>query len=426
MSRKLLFLLDGMALAYRAHFAFVNSNLKRGDGTPTGPVLGFANTIEKMLEEHAPSHVAVAWDTHAPTFRHIKDETYKANRPPQPEELRIGIPYIKQMLERWGITNIEKDGFEADDIIGTIASDANADDVDVYLVTPDKDFMQLVHDHIKMLKPNNKTGGFDVIDREGVLEYFGVYPEQVIDVLAIIGDTSDNIPGVPGIGKKGAPALINRFGSLDQAIKEADSITAKRQREGLQTFADQAMHAKFMVTIDTEVPDVLNWEQLEWKFNDSKELGIFFKEMEFRTLTRKYLGEQPPEAGKGDQVDLFGSIKEEAEHKVFKADEVEYLLANSISEVEEMVKELNGSPVLCFDTETDASDPITAGLVGFSFSNTAGRAFYVPVNIEGALPEEQVIDRIKTLFQHKEGIYVAHNYKFDYLMLKRAGIEISG
>ena len=290
MSKKILFLLDGMALAYRAHFAFINSNLKNSGGTPTGPVLGFANTLEKILEEEKPTHIAVAWDTHAPTFRHTADEMYKAQRPPQPEELTVGIPLIKEMLTAWGIKNIEQDGYEADDIIGTIASGANADDVDVLLVTPDKDFMQLVHDHIKMMKPNNKDGGFDMIDREGVMDYFGVYPEKVIDVLAILGDTADNIPGVPGIGKKGAPALIERFGSLEECIVQADTITAKRQREGFKQYAEQAIHAKFMVTIKTDVPDTLEWEELGWDGFDRKELGLFFKKMEFRTLTKKYLG----------------------------------------------------------------------------------------------------------------------------------------
>ena len=177
MSKKLLFLLDGMALAYRAHFAFINANLRNSKGVATGPILGFANTLEKMLAEAQPTHVAVVWDTHAPTFRHIVDKNYKAQRPPQPEELKVGIPIIKRMLTAWGISNIEQDGYEADDIIGTIATQANIKDVDVMLVTPDKDFMQLVHDHIKIMKPNNKTGGFDLVDREGVKQYFGVCQE---------------------------------------------------------------------------------------------------------------------------------------------------------------------------------------------------------------------------------------------------------
>ena len=167
MPKKKLYLLDGMALAYRAHFAFINSRLKNAEGIPTGAVLGFANTLMKLLEEEKPTHIAVAWDTHAPTFRHDLDEDYKANRPPQPEELKIGIPLMKEMIKKFGIVNIEQDGYEADDIIGTIAFNAIADDVNVFLVTPDKDFMQLVDDHITMIKPDNKNGGFIIIDREG-------------------------------------------------------------------------------------------------------------------------------------------------------------------------------------------------------------------------------------------------------------------
>lgn len=424
MSKKLLFLLDGMALAYRAHFAFVNSRLKNSEGIPTGPVLGFANTLVRMLDEEKPTHIAVAWDTHAPTFRHEADETYKAQRPPQPDELKVGIPLIKEMVEKWGIKNIEQDGYEADDIIGTIAAGANADDVDVLLVTPDKDFMQLVHDHVKMMKPDNKDGGFNIIDREGVLEYFGVYPEQVIDVLAIIGDTSDNIPGVPGIGKKGAPNLINKFGSLEEAIAQADTISAKRQREGLQEFADQALHAKFMVTIKTDVPDTVDWEELEWRGPDKNELGAFFKRMEFRTLTKRYLGEEPIENKAGDQGDLFGTFVEEAPAEKLDAENNAYKLINDLGEVKKLVEDLKSASVLSFDTETDSPNPVSAKLVGFSFSATPGTGYYIPVNIDGALNEQEVADTIRPLFENVDTTLVAHNYKFDWLMLHRAGIEI--
>ena len=427
MSKKILFLLDGMALAYRAHFAFINANLRNSKGIATGPILGFANTLEKMLEEQKPTHIAVAWDTHAPTFRHTADESYKAQRPPQPDELRAGIPIIKEMLTAWGIQNIEQDGFEADDIIGTIASGANADDVDVMLVTPDKDFMQLVHDHIKMMKPNNKEGGFDIIDREGVMDYFGVYPEKVIDVLAILGDTADNIPGVPGIGKKGAPTLIDRFGSLEECIAQADTITAKRQREGLKEFADQAMHAKFMVTIKTDVPNTQDWEELEWNGFDRKELGLFFKKMEFRTFTKKYLAQDGPVAEKsGDQVDLFGSIEQQEELNKFDADKTNYELVSSLERVKEIAEALNTSDVLCFDTETDSPNPISATLVGLSFCIKAGTGFYIPVNVKDGLIESEVLDSLKPLFANQNSVKIAHNYKFDYTMLFRHGIEIKG
>ncbi len=426
MSKKLLFLLDGMALAYRAHFAFINSRLKNSEGIPTGPVLGFANTLVRMLDEEKPTHIAVAWDTHAPTFRHEMDESYKANRPPQPEELTIGIPLIKEMVEKWGIHNIEKDGYEADDLIGTIASGANADDVDVMLVTPDKDFMQLVHDHIKMMKPDNKDGGFNIIDREGVMDYFGVYPEQVIDVLAIIGDTSDNVPGVPGIGKKGAPKLIKEFGSLDEAIAQADTIKAKRQREGLQQYAEQALHAKAMVTIKTDVPDTIDWEELEWKGPDKNALGAFFRRMEFRTLTKRYLGEEPIENKAGDQGDLFGTFVEEEPKEKLDEEHHAYRLVDTPDGVRDLVEQLKGEKVLSFDTETDAPDPVTARLVGFSFSALPGSGYYIPVNVDGGLDEQEVVGIIRPLFENEETTLVAHNFKFDYLMLHRAGISLKG
>lgn len=427
MSKKLLFLVDGMALAYRAHFAFIKANLTNSQGISTGPILGFANTLEKMLEEEKPTHIAVAWDTHAPTFRHTADETYKAQRPPQPDELKVGIPIIKEMLDAWGIHNIEQDGYEADDIIGTIASQANADDVNVMMVTPDKDFMQLVHDHIRMMKPNNKDGGFDIIDREGVMNYFGVYPEKVIDVLAILGDAADNIPGVPGIGKKGAPALIDRFGSLEECIAQADTITAKKQREGFQQFAEQAMHAKFMVTIKTDVPNTKDWEELGWDGFDRKELGLFFKKMEFRTLTKKYLEQDGPVAEKsGDQVDLFGSIGEQEELNKLDEENNNYELVATLERVKEIADELSKVEVLCFDTETDAPDPISANLVGLSFCTKPGSGCYIPVNVEGGLNEKEVLEILKPVFGNKESIKIAHNYKFDYTMLFRHGIKIEG
>lgn len=427
MSKKLLFLLDGMALAYRAHFAFIKANLTNSQGIKTGPVLGFANTIEKILADEKPTHIAVAWDTHAPTFRHTADETYKAQRPPQPEELTVGIPLIKEMLKAWGIPCVEHDGYEADDIIGTIAANANADDVDVMLVTPDKDFMQLVHDHIKMMKPNNKTGGFDTVDREGVMEYFGVYPEQVIDVLAILGDAVDNVPGVPGIGKKGAPAIVQKFGSLEEAIAQADTITAKRQREGLKEFSDQAMHAKFMVTIKTDVPNTVDWEELEWNGPDNKELGLFFKKMEFKTLTKKYLAETGPVADSaGDQVDLFGSIGEAEEAQKLDADSVNYELVTSLDRVKEIAAELQKASVLCFDTETDSPDPISAKLVGLSFSVEAGTGCYIPVNVDGGLDQTEVLEILTPVFENPESIKVAHNFKFDYTLLFRNGVNIAG
>ncbi len=434
MSKSLLFLLDGMALAYRAHFAFINSHLQNSEGIPTGPIMGFANTLEKMLEEKQPTHIAVAWDTHAPTFRHEMDEAYKANRPPQPEELKVGIPLMKEMLKGYSIKNIEKDGFEADDVIGTIASGANADDVDVFLVTPDKDFMQLVHDHIKMLKPDNQDGGFNTIDREGVKDYFGVYPEKVVDVLAILGDSSDNIPGVYGIGKKGAPKLINKYGSLEAAIEDAPNMSSKRHREGLQEYAEQALHAKNMVKIITDVSEILKWEKLEWSGPDEQELGEFFKRMEFRTLTKKYLGEEVTassgSSASNGQADLFGgsvpAAAKDGDTERYDEDLVSYEFIDDTEHLKSLVKKLRGAEQLCFDTETDGTDMMQSKMVGLSMSTTAGSAYYTPLNVEAGIPEEEALEILQPLFIDEDCLKIAQNFKFDYIMLHRAGLQIEG
>lgn len=421
--KKKLYLLDGMALAYRAHFAFIKSRLKNSEGIATGPILGFANSLVKLLEEEEPSHIAVAWDTHAPTFRHEIDEQYKANRPPQPDELKVGIPLIKEMVDGFGIVNIEQDGFEADDIIGTIAYNAKEEDVDVFLVTPDKDFMQLVDNHITMVKPDNKNGGFNLIDREGVKDYFGVYPDKVIDVLAIIGDTSDNILGVPGIGKKGAPALISKYGSLEKAIEDAPNMKSKRNRVGLTENSEQALQAKVMVTIKTDVPGVEDWRKFEWNGPTKKELGLFFKRMEFRTLTQKYLGEEP-----GGQGQLFGDSSETETPKIkgLNKDAVSYRLAVTEVEIRREVDQLKSAKAICFDTETDGVDPISANIVGIALSAQKESSCYIPVNVEDSLPQDKVFELLSPLFQNDQVLKIAHNLKFDLMILEQAGVSVKG
>ncbi len=422
--RKKLYLLDGMALAYRAHFAFINSRLKNSEGIPTGPILGFANTLVKLLEEEKPTHISVVWDTSAPTFRHKMDEDYKANRPPQPEELQVGIPLIKEMISGFGIQNLEQDGYEADDIIGTLAHHAKEEDVDAFLVTPDKDFMQLVQGHITMVKPDNRNGGFDLIDPEGVKDYFGVYPDQVVDVLAILGDTSDNIPGVPGIGKKGAPKLINKYGSLEKAIEEAPNIKAKRQREGLTKHGDKALHAKKMVKIKTDVPDVVHWHELVWKGPETKELGLFFKRMEFRTLTKKYLNIDPD--GQSDLFRADDDNKEDDNKNRFDDKNVTYELAVNRDQIQELVNKLLGAKQICFDTETDSSDPILANPVGISLSAEPCKAWYIPMNVGDALSGHEVSGLIQPLFEDEQSIKIAHNLKYDYIVMHKQGLRIRG
>ncbi len=436
MSNKV-FLIDGMALAYRAHFAFIRAQLTNAEGIATGPIMGFANTLDKLIEEHQPTHLAVAWDTHAPTFRHDWDDRYKAQRPPQPDELRVGIPLIKEMLQAWNIPSLEQDGYEADDIIGTLAYSVNEEDAEVFMVTPDKDFMQLVNEHVRMLKPNNQSGGFDCIDIEGVKDYFGVYPNQVIDVLAILGDASDNIPGVPGIGKKGAPKLIEQYGSLAKLLEEAANISAKRQRESLIEYADEARHALKMVTIKTDVPNTPDWQSLEWHEAHSAELSEFFKRMGFRSLTRKYEGKltqvgessvkdenkedgtQPqvsPDAPTEDHLDLFTSAKE---LQRYDSSRQEYQLLSTKEDFLGFMDSVDFEQAIVIDTETDRPDPLTAKLLGVAFCQKPGFAVYVPYS-------EGMHTVLKNILEQRNLNVVAHNYKFDYLVLSQHGIGLSG
>ena len=450
MSRAVVYLLDGMALAYRAHFAFINANLRNSEGIPTGPIMGFANTVERLMNEHKPSHLAVAWDTHAPTFRHEMDAEYKANRPPQPDELRVGIPLIKEMMAAWGVHNLELDGYEADDILGTLASKAEAADADVYLVTPDKDYMQLVRDHIWMIKPDNAKGGFITIDRQGVHDYFGVEPEKVIDVLALIGDTSDNIPGVPGIGKKGAPALINEYGSLDSLLENAANVKAKRAREGLLEYADQAKRAQEMVTIHLEVPGIPSWKELDYRgVADQQALAAFFERMNFRTLSAKYRvdGATSLTESGGDNTDpaitvsnkttatdsaakeptTTGSAANEAKQSsLFDAPSRSYTLVDSLEGVERLVNLLSKSTKVCYDTETSSADPMQAMLVGISLAATPGEAYYIPVNVDEGLDWAEVRTRLEPLFENPDRLWIAQNAKFDDTILRRAGLQRKG
>ncbi len=428
-----LFLLDGTALAYRAHFAFIKSNLKNSEGIPTGPVFGFANTIARLMDEEKPTHIGVIWDTAEPTFRHEMDEQYKANRPPQPEELQQTIPLMKEMLRYWGIPSLEQDGYEADDIIGTLAMQAKAQDIEVFLVTPDKDFMQLVGENIKMYKPRFKGDGFEIIDRQGVIDYFGVPPEKVIDVLAIIGDTSDNIPGVPGVGAKGAPKLIKDYGSLEEVIKAAPELKSKKAREGFTEYAEQARLSRKMIIIDTDVPETPEWKELNHEGPQNEKLGAFFKRMEFKNLTQRFLGEDA--AGEiqkkrdAAQGSLFGDEAENGQasspYKQLDTDQIDYRLVDSPDKLKEVVTEISKADVVCFDTETTSTDSMQADLVGIALTDRADKAWYIACNVDD-LNAEKVVAELKPVLENPKTLKVAHNYKYDYLVLKRYGVTTAG
>lgn len=427
MARPRFFLLDAMALTYRAHFAFVNANLRNAEGLNTGPVLGFANTLVRLIDTEKPTHIVVAWDTHAPTFRHEMDTEYKAHRPPQPEEISHAIPVIKEMLAHMRIPSIEQDGVEADDILGTFAWRARGQDVDVFMVTPDKDYMQLVCDNVSMMKPKQKEEGFDVIGRQGVIDYFGVPPEQVVDVLTLIGDSSDNVPGVPGIGKKGAPELILQYGNLDNLIAAAPTISAKRVREGLLADPERVLLSRRLVTIKTDVDGLGGMDDYAWPGVDAVNLAQFFGRMGFKTLTRRYT-ESAREAPVG-QSDLFGAPTggSAASNDLFasawathKPDAVDFALLTTVDQARSLAAELATSKVLCFDTETTGVDALEADLLGISVCAGGDRAWYVSAE------DADIRAALAPLFADPDRIYVAHNAKYDLMMLNRYGIRPAG
>ncbi len=437
MSDKKLFLLDGMALSYRAHFAFLKSNLRNSEGISTGPIYGFAMTILQLIEKEKPTHIAVVWDTHAPTFRHELDENYKANRPPQPEDLKVGIPFIKEMVDCFNIPNIEKDGFEADDIIGTIATEASGEDVDVFMVTPDKDFMQIVSENVKLYKPLNHTKGFDIVDIDGVIDYFGVKPDKVIDVLALIGDTSDNVPGMPGVGKKGAPKLISEYGSIDELLEAAPEMKKSKLKENLLENAEQLRLSRRMVTIITDVPDVPEWEALKWNGANAESVKTFFRKMGFRSLERRYSEDLPglsksAKASPDGQFSLFDTQSDQTETgetggwDVYDASKVEYKLINTVDALKQLVKKLEKEKILCFDTETTGVDPIVAEIIGIALSVTEGEAYYIPVDVADGLKSDEALNILKPLLESEKSLKVAQNYKYDYIMLKKMGVQVNG
>ena len=432
MSSNILLLLDGTALAYRSYFAFINSNLRNADGLATGAIYGFATALVRLIETQKPTHIAVAWDTHAPTFRHQMDVDYKVHRPPQPDELRQSIPFIKELLKHFNIPSLEKDGIEADDIVGSLAESARGKDVQVYMVTPDKDFMQLVHDNIFMMKPLNNGEGFEMIGRDGVENFFGVPPEKVIDVLTLIGDSSDNIPGVQGVGKKTAPELIKEYGNIENLIAAAPNITAKRVREGIVGSEDRIRLSREMITIKTDCDGFMDWEALQWNGPDRPALGEFFHKMQFRTLTKKFSGVEVNVAvtSNTSQVDLFSgtpnqSVQATSPYKTFNRETVEYKLVNTTAGFHELMQFLMDKNAICFDTETTGVDPMTANLLGIAFSVEPGKAYYVSKTDEG-LTLDVIVAGLKPLFSRIDATFIAHNYKYDYMVLSRHGVHIRG
>ncbi len=432
---KKLFLLDAMALIYRAYFALNKNPRINSKGMNTSAVLGFANTLFDVLRNEKPTHIGVAFDTMAPTVRHEDFTDYKANREAMPEDLAISIPYVKKLIEGFNIPILYSDGYEADDVIGTLAKQAEKEGFEVFMMTPDKDFGQLVSEKIKMYKPARMGNKAEVLGIEEICAKYGLKrPEQLIDILGLWGDTSDNIPGVPGVGEKTASKLIGEYDSIENLLKNTDQLKGKL-KENLENFAEQAIMSRELATIILDVPIAFNEHELAIKDPNEEELKLLFDELEFRQFAQRFFTNQSLKESKNEKsvdiggADLFSALPED--QKVIKSkktiEDVEhtYELIDSKEKREKLIIDLNSKRSVCFDTETTDKDANLAELVGISFCYEKSKAFYVP------LPDnknacKEILKEFSSVFENESIEKIGQNIKYDMLILSWYDIKIKG
>lgn len=443
MSNKKLFLLDGMALIYRAHFALSKNPRFTSTGINTSAVMGFTNTLLEVLKKERPSHIAVVFDTEAPTERHTEFEAYKAHREAMPEDLSKAIPYIFRLIEGFNIPVITKDGYEADDIIGTLAKEGEIQGFQVYCMTPDKDFAQLVSDNIFIYKPARMGNEMEILGVKEVLAKWEIERvDQVIDILGLWGDAVDNIPGIPGIGEKTAKALIKQYGSMENIFANSHELKGK-QKENIETHVEQGLISKKLATIILNVPIEFNEQQLLLEDPSKELLEPLFAELEFRTIGKRVFGESfTVNEGKATvQQDLFGNsvavlpTKEiENQPSLFDtpidAKNIEntphdYQLVDTAEKRKELVNLLLQQKRISFDTETTGIDANLVDLVGLSFSIEAGKGYYIPTpqNKEETLA---ILEDFRPVFENESIIKIGQNIKYDLLVLKWYGFELKG
>jgi DNA polymerase-1 len=444
---KKLFLLDGMALIYRAHFALSKSPRFTSGGLNTSAVMGFTNTLLDVLKKERPTHMAVVFDTEAPTDRHIEYEKYKAHRETMPEDLSKALPYIFKVVLGFNIPLITSDGYEADDIIGTLAKKAEQKGYQVYCMTPDKDFGQLVSSNIHIYKPARMGNEMEILGVKEILAKWEIERvDQVIDILGLWGDAVDGIPGIPGIGEKTAKTLIKQYGSVEEIIAHSHELKGK-MRENVEAFAEQGLMSKRLATINLNVPVELDEAGLEMCAPSKDLLEPLFAELEFRTLGRRVFGDDfsvTEMKSVSIQTDLFGNevasgrttmtvdIADigQPESSVAPSKSIdtvphEYHLADTFEKRAELIKLLKQQKDICFDTETTGTDANFCELVGLSFSIKANEAWYVPVPAEQE-ETKKIVDEFKELFEDASIGKTGQNLKFDILILKWYGVEVRG
>ena len=448
MAAKKLFLLDGMALIYRAYFGFSNNHRINSKGLNTSAIYGFTNTLLEVLRKENPTHIAVVFDSPGPTSRHIEFPEYKAHREEMPEDLSKSIPYIFKLCECFNIPLLTNPGFEADDIIGTLARKAEVDGFETYMMTPDKDFGQLVDEHTFIYKPARAGGSAEVMGVEEVCKRWDIERvDQVRDILGLMGDASDNIPGIPGVGEKTAIVLIKQFGSVENLIVNTDQLKGKL-KEKVENNKEMAVQSKRLATILLDVPVEKSLDELIKVEPNKEKLRELFNELEFRRLAEQLnLSSTPPtsvEAGKpkpivkqNAQTSLFNA-KENQEEIVQEVEVVgvqdlktitevehEYKSANTKEERKSLIDLLKKEKSICFDTETTGLDVSTAELVGLSFSILKHTGWYVPVSADRKLAQE-IVDEFRIVLEDEKIEKVAQNLKFDMAILKNYGVQLRG
>lgn len=454
-----LFLLDAYALIYRAYYALIKNPRINSKGFNTSAILGFVNTLEDVLKKENPTHIGIAFDPSGPTFRHEAYEQYKAQREETPEVIRLSVPIIKDIIRAYRIPILEVPGYEADDVIGTLASEAGKRGITTYMMTPDKDYGQLVSENVFMYRPKYGDKEFEVMGIEQVKAKFDIEsPLQVIDMLGLMGDSSDNIPGCPGVGEKTAQKLIAQFGSIENLLANTDQLKGALKTK-VETNKELITFSKFLATIKTDVPIELNLHELKRETPDEEALRKIFEEMEFRTLMERVFnrekGNSPietpaPQKGSGQlslfggmepaaspkkansQPNLFGEFTDEGQGDAefsslasLKNTEYDYQLIDNEEKRKEFLQIIKTKEFFSLDTETTGTDPITAELVGMSFSFAKNQAFYVPVPADRQ-EAEKIVYEFKELLENPKTLKVGQNIKYDMTVLSNYGVEVQG
>ncbi len=429
-----LFLLDAYALIYRAYYALIKSPRINSKGFNTSAILGFVNTLEDVLKKENPTHIGIAFDPAGPTFRHEAYPEYKAQREETPEVIRLSVPIIKDIIRAYRIPILEVPGYEADDVIGTLATEAGKRGITTYMMTPDKDYGQLVGENVFMYRPRHNDKAFEVMGVEEVKNKYAIQsPLQVIDLLGLMGDASDNIPGCPGVGEKTAQKLIAQFGNIENLLAHTDQLKGAL-RTKVEENRKQIEFSRFLATIKTDVPLPLDMDALKRESPDEEELRKIFQELEFRTLLERIFKEKPKEtpAATPGQGDLFGFFTPETTSEPEKTNlatlhtlNCNYQLVDNEEKLSQLLQNIVTQSVLSLDTETTSTDPIRAELVGMSFSYAENQAFYVPVPADRS-EAQKIVDRFKPVFENKEIMKVGQNIKYDMLVLANYGVQLQG